>query len=294
MHAPKTCASVRQTILSATGVWTFRQSFWPFFVGNFVGNFLERVQAAADAMLTHHKLRVYEKALALGAAASELSSRWGRRHAVADHFCRAAESVVLNIAEGARLRSGPNKARSLDYALGSTLECAACLDIATIKELLSRESSLTEKRRFMEVTCMLIGLRKAWLCNGMCEEAPLYQAEPSKPGFEGGFHHESLQVYQVGLDFVRWFLGLPGTKELSERLCREIDKSATSMVLNVAEGNGRYSELDQRRFLDIAAASAVKAAAYLDLYQQKALPRSVETAQGREFLSRIVAMLHGF
>jgi len=36
--------------------------------------------------------------------------------------------------------------------------------------------------------------------------------------------------------------------------------SGTSVVLNVAEGNGRYSELDHRRFLEVAAASAVKAA----------------------------------
>lgn len=41
------------------------------------------------------------------------------------------------------------------------------------------------------------------------------------------------------------------------------------MVLNLAEGNGRYAEQDRRSFLDIAEASAVKAAAYLDLCQRK-------------------------
>ena len=87
--------------------------------------------------------------------------------------------------------------------------------------------------------------------------------------------HESLDVYQTGLEFMRWFVCFPGGTELSGRLCRDVDKSATSVVLNVAEGNGRYSELDHRRFLEIAAASAVKAAAYLDLYQQKALPARV-------------------
>ena len=116
--------------------------------------------------------------------------------------------------------------------------------------------------------------------------------------------HDRLKVYEKALAlgagaeefsaFMRWFVSLPGGRELSDRLCREIDKSATSVVLNEAEGNGRYSELDHRRFLEIAAASAVKAAAYLDLYQQKVLPAPMETAQGREFLSRIVAMLHGF
>jgi len=245
-------------------------------------------------MLTHHRLKVYEKALALSADAEVLSGSWGRRHVIVEHFRRASESIVLNIAEGARLRSGPDKARTLDYALGSTLECAACLDIANIKGRLSPDRSLTEKRRFLEITRMLIGLRKAWLQNVMSEEPSPYEAGPSAPEFEVLFHHESLDVYQVGLDFMRWFVSLPGGRDLSDRLCREVDKSATSVVLNVAEGNGRYSELDQRRFLEIAAASAVKAAAYLDLYQQKALPARVETTPRREFLSRVVAMLNRF
>ena len=145
---------------------------------------------------------------------------------------------MLNIAEGARLTSGPDKARTLDYALGSTLECAACLDIATIKGRLSHERSLTEKTRLLEIARMLIGLRRAWLQKAMSEEPSPYQAEPSTSGFEVLFHHESLDVYQVGLDFMRWFVGMPGGKELSDRLCREVDKSATSVVLNVAEGNG--------------------------------------------------------
>jgi four helix bundle protein len=72
------------------------------------------------------------------------------------------------------------------------------------------------------------------------------------------------------------------------------DRSATSVVLNVPEGNERYSELDHRRFLELAAASGVKTAAYLDLYQQKALPVRVETTQAMEYLSRIVAMLSQF
>ena len=216
-------------------------------------------------MLTHHRFKVYQQALALGAGTEELSGCWGRRHAIVEHFRRASESIVLNIAEGARLLSGPDKARALDYALGSILECAAGLDIAAIKGRLSHERSLTEKRRLLEIARMLIGLRKAWLHNVMSEDSSAYPAEPSAAGFEVLFHHESLDLYQVGLDFMRWFVSLPGSRELSDRLCREVDKSATSVVLNVAEGNGRYSELDQRRFLEIVAAAAEKAAAYLDL-----------------------------
>ncbi len=75
---------------------------------------------------------------------------------------------------------------------------------------------------------MLIGLRKAWLQKVMSEESGPYQAEPSTPGFEVLFHHESLDVYQVGLDFMRWFVSLPGGRELSDRLCREVDTHQTA------------------------------------------------------------------
>jgi four helix bundle protein len=245
-------------------------------------------------MFTHHKLQVYQKALVLSAGAEAFCAGWGRQHAVVDHFRRASESIVLNLAEGARQTSGPDKARAIDYALGSALECAACLDMARIKGLLSLEQSHAKKRSFCEVSRMLIGLRKAWLQSGMSEEAPPYEAETASVKPEVLFHHESLDVYQVGLEFVRWFVTVPGAGELSDRLSREIDKAAASIVLNVAEGNGRYSELDHRRFLDMAAASAVKAAVYLDLYEQKATELSLPVHQGRDLLRRVVAMLRSF
>ena len=247
-------------------------------------------------MLTHHKLNVYEKALALAASAEPFSASWGKQHAIVEHFCRASESIVLNIAEGARLVSAIDKARTLDHAIGSTLECAACLDIAHIKGRLSFERALLEKKTLAEITRMLVGLRKAWLGTAFQEEASLYQAAEGDQKPEMLFYHEPLHMYQVGLEFMRWFVAFPGGKELSDRLFRAVDKFGTSAVLNVAEGNGRYSELDHVRFLEIAAASAVKAATYLDLYQQKqkGLAVCVDTSHGRELLSRIVAMVNKF
>ena len=245
-------------------------------------------------MFTHHKLKVHEKALALSVSAEELCSTWGKQHAVVDHFRRASESIILNIAEGARLQSGSAKIRTLDYAIGSTLECAACLDIAAIKGELASERSVLEKRRILEITRMLIGLRKAWLPSVMREEAVSSQTESSDPVSPVLFPRESLDVYQVGLDFLRWFVCLPDGRELTDRLCREIDKSATSVLLNIAEGNGRYSELDHHRFLEIAAASAVKAAAYLDIYALKRSSGGLDVDEGRELLSRITAMLGSF
>src|SRR5919108_542100 len=130
-------------------------------------------------MLTLHKLNVYQKALAFGAHAEAFSGSWGRRHAIVDHFRRASESIALNIAEAARLRTPPDKARTLDYAIGSSLECAACLDIARIKGRVSLEQSLNEKRSLLEITRMLIGLRSRWRESAMKEEPGAYESEPT-------------------------------------------------------------------------------------------------------------------
>ena len=245
-------------------------------------------------MFTHHKLKVYGKAVAYAATARRMVCLWGRRHAIADHLRRASESVVLNIAEGARLFSGPAKVGTLDYSIGSTLECAACLDIAVIKGLLSFRDAFGEKRHLLQITKMLNGLRKSWLNNSMQEEPSDYRIDYEEAASVPLFHHESLDVYQAGLDFVRWLVALPQGQDLTDRLYREVDKAATSVVLNIAEGNGRYSELDHRRFLDMAAASAVKAAAYLDLCREKGSASLMDISAGTQLLGRICAMLSGF
>jgi four helix bundle protein len=87
-------------------------------------------------MFSLDKLKVYDKALANAASLAQRSRSWDKRHAVTDQLLRASESFVLNLAEGARLRSAAKRQHVLDYAIGSALECAACLDIAQIKEFL--------------------------------------------------------------------------------------------------------------------------------------------------------------
>src|SRR4051794_21037125 len=102
-------------------------------------------------MLSHQKLKVYGRALAVTASLSKRSAAWNRRHAVVDQICRASESIVLNLAEGARLRSPAHKQQFLDYPVGSALECAACLDILVIKQFLLPDLAATEKRSLWEV-----------------------------------------------------------------------------------------------------------------------------------------------
>jgi four helix bundle protein len=239
-------------------------------------------------MFSHERLKVYDKALVRVANLARCSALWDKRHSVVDHLLRASESIVLNLAEGARLWSAGHKQHLLDYAIGSALESAACLDIAVLKQFLSADAALSEKRLLCEIVKMLVGLRKSWGEADLCEDSAPYHSQP-----DFLFPHERLHVYQVGLDFMRWFHVLPAGAELSSRLYRQVDKAATSIILNIAEGNGRHLEADRRRFLDIAEASAVKAAAYLDLCARKAELDRGQQECGVLLLGRIALMLRG-
>ena len=242
-------------------------------------------------MLAHEKLRVYSKALAFVSAVSACSTTWSKKHAVVDQLGRASESLILNLADGARFRSAPSKLKAMDCALGSGLECAACLDIARIKSFLSQAETDREKRRLCEVVRMLIGLRKAWESWKVHDATVEYWTEPRTPASEPCFHHEQLEVYGAGLELMAWLTSLPGGKDLSHRLHRQMDEAATSIILNIAEGNGRYSELDHRRFLDVAEGSVVKVAAYLDILLQKHSLSGKACGPGKALLERIAAML---
>jgi four helix bundle protein len=116
-------------------------------------------------MFAHEKLKVYDKALTSAASLAQCSGLWDKRHSVSDQLLRASESLVLNLAEAARLRSAAKRQHQLDYAIGSALECAACPDIASLKQLLACDSAFREKVSLCEVVKMLVGLRQAWASN---------------------------------------------------------------------------------------------------------------------------------
>ena len=109
----------------------------------------------------HEKLSVYEKALDFFGDIQRHISSWSRQHAFVDHLKRAAESILFNLVEGVRLHSTEKKALSLDYAIGSVLECAACLDIAALKGLLADTIAVEKKNDLLELCKMLVGLRNS-------------------------------------------------------------------------------------------------------------------------------------
>jgi four helix bundle protein len=239
-------------------------------------------------MFSLEKLKVYDRALAGVAHLVQLSAPWDKRHAVVDQLLRAAESVVLNIAEGARLRSSPQRQHVLDYAIGSALECAACLDIAHCKQWLLPTEALDEKRALCEIVKMLFGLRRAWKGDELHEDAEPYQVRESWL-----FAHERLEAYQCSLKVVAWLHALPGGAELSTRWFRQLDKAATSVVLNLAEGNGRRGDGDRGKFFASAESSALKVNTYMQLSQRTGEMSKEAARCGLALVERAALLIRG-
>ena len=68
---------------------------------------------------------------------------------------RAATSIPLNIAEGNGRSTGPDRAHFLLIALGSTLECAALMDVAERLEIGNAEDRIRIRQLADEIVKML-------------------------------------------------------------------------------------------------------------------------------------------
>jgi hypothetical protein len=104
------------------------------------------------------------------------------------------------------------------------------------------------------------------------------------------FHHEKLDVYRLSIETAKAFSSSEVVCCLPITVFRRLDELLTSVVLNIAEGNGRFSNVDQRRFLDTSHEAAVKMAARLDLYVIQGLLPEKEVKGWKDFLERISVM----
>jgi four helix bundle protein len=86
-----------------------------------------------EPRLEHERLEVYQLALQLHAGARGLLPRRECR-TLRDQLERTSPGVVLNIAEGAGRRSGPDKRRFYEMARGSTTETAAIIDVLGVRK----------------------------------------------------------------------------------------------------------------------------------------------------------------
>ena len=108
--------------------------------------------------LDHEKLDVYQEAIAFCGWIGELLSQISAKAAAKDHLDRASTSLPLNIAQGNGKFSTVDRARFLEIARGSALECAACLDVLAVRKLVAAERILPAKERLVRTVNMLMGM----------------------------------------------------------------------------------------------------------------------------------------
>jgi len=106
------------------------------------------------------------------------------------------------------------------------------------------------------------------------------------------FDHEKLDVYRVSLEFAGWaFVLCKGLSGLNRHPRDQLLRASQSVVQNIAEGNGKRSAADRRRYFCIARGSALECASTLDILRTCRTLSVESTDQGKQMLHRIVSML---
>ena len=111
------------------------------------------------------------------------------------------------------------------------------------------------------------------------------------------FDHENLEVYQSSIQFVEWLTDL--VRSIIERehvvlmseVLSQLDRASISVVLNIAEGNGRRQMKQRILFFDDARGSATECAGCLDVLVAKKAVEKTEIKAGKELLISVVSML---
>jgi four helix bundle protein len=110
------------------------------------------------------------------------------------------------------------------------------------------------------------------------------------------FDHEKLDVYQLQLRFIGWLADLSEElhtarpRRITETL-DQLDPASLSVLLNIAEGNGRRSSQQRVRFFDDSRGSATECAACLDALVAKHSVEHGRVAEGKALLIRVVSIL---
>jgi four helix bundle protein len=110
------------------------------------------------------------------------------------------------------------------------------------------------------------------------------------------FDHEKLNVYQVQLQVVGWVDQLlEDVKRKSPGKTREVrnqlDRASLSVLLNIAEGNGKRQRRTRAKSFDDARGETSESAACLDALVAKQVCAKERVREGKELLERVYAML---
>ncbi len=105
------------------------------------------------------------------------------------------------------------------------------------------------------------------------------------------FGHERLDVYRAAIEYVGWAFRLCEQLQAHRNAKDQLLRASQAIPLNIAEGNGKATEGERRRFFEIARASALECGAIQDVLEVCGALPAAENANAKKLLDRIVAML---
>jgi len=110
------------------------------------------------------------------------------------------------------------------------------------------------------------------------------------------YKFQKLQVYQLALEYVDAVYGLSEKLPKKERfnLSSQIERAATSIVLNIAEGSTGQSDSEQNKFLGYALRSYLETVACLDLIELRDYFSAEDVSPLREQGHRLFVKLAAF
>src|SRR5436190_19777363 len=105
------------------------------------------------------------------------------------------------------------------------------------------------------------------------------------------FDHEKLDVYQEAIGFCGWVGEFPSAISAKAAAKDQLHRASTSLPLNIAEGNGKFSDKDRFRFFEMARGCALECAACLDVLLVRKLANQDQVILAKERLARILQIL---
>ncbi len=104
--------------------------------------------------------------------------------------------------------------------------------------------------------------------------------------------HEKLDVYQLAINYVAWVFQHAESLNGVHRHARDQWlRASQSIPLNIAEGNGKSTTADRRKFFEIARGSALECAAVQDVLHVSGALEADLHSERKQQLDRISIML---
>ena len=110
------------------------------------------------------------------------------------------------------------------------------------------------------------------------------------------YKFQKLEVYQLALEYLDRIYALTRTFPAEEKynLTSQVQRAATSIVLNIAEGSTGQSDPEQHRFLGLALRSYLETIACLDIAHRRALASADNLNGVRSFGHQLFTKLQAF